>query len=62
MLKILYFLFRGKWPCTHRWQVEQKVDLQSSGLDIFGSKQVHVGTRYYLRCEHCGEMKVFEHY
>jgi len=46
MLKLISFLLSGCW---HKWTTEKTVTLTNTD----GS----VGTRVYLKCEHCGDWK-----
>jgi hypothetical protein len=48
MIRLLQYIFSGCW---HKWETIDKASL--SWKSDFGEGQ---GTRYTLRCEHCGKV------
>jgi hypothetical protein len=54
MLRLLRFLWTGEWH-LHKWRILKEVDCIST------SEDKAEWTRYYLQCEHCGEIKSYDH-
>jgi len=51
MYRILKFLFTGNWHiCEHKWKIIEITNL----VDVMDRVK---GTRYYLQCEMCGNIK-----
>lgn len=51
MYKLLCLLFVGHYepPCKHKWVILKTTDI----VDEIGR---NLRTRYYLQCEHCGDI------
>ena len=48
--------FRMAPSCAHKWVQVHAVNVYDYGV----SKNIPVAHKYTLRCEHCGDMKVFK--
>jgi hypothetical protein len=63
MKKLLEFLLTGCW---HHWEVHNEKKIFDTGTKIkYGVEEgdevpLPCGSKYILRCKHCGEMKVFD--
>jgi len=54
MIGLLYRLIIGRFSsCQHKWEIHDTTR-------IVIENNVAVGTKYHLRCEHCGDMKKVE--
>jgi hypothetical protein len=51
MLRILKFLWTGKWghDCKHKWEIRREGNITS-----YGDK---IGYYYELQCKKCGDLK-----
>ena len=59
--KLWKFLIGNFHVCDHKWIIHKEVKVAAPLNPYIISKQlpnVEYGTRYYLRCEKCGEMTV----
>jgi len=53
MWRLIKFLFTGDWH-THNWEILKEVPVRS----IYDNNQLG-GTRYYCKCDKCGEIRTF---
>lgn len=61
MLAWIYRVLIGdfkKKSCDHYWETIHENTIYNGD----SAKGLPIGTKYTLKCEHCGEMKVFKTY
>ena len=54
MIKLLEFLFTGKWACTHKWETF-KEHILTTRVDE-KKEPFKIEYLYVLRCIKCGEL------
>lgn len=56
MIRLLRFLFTGEWHiCQHQWDIHETWTVSQRARGGFDDWR-KTGTRYAMRCKHCGEI------